>query len=74
MVDVPKKEKKAKKKEQKQETVQKEEKEEVVETKEEKKEITEEAELSYNFEVEECRMHETEYPQSNDLVYVFLNL
>ena len=37
--------------------------------KEEKKEI-DDIDLAHQFEVEESRMHENEYPSSNDLVYV----
>ena len=42
--------------------------------KEDKKEIIEETDQSHQFEIEECRMHQNEFPSSNDLVYVIYNL
>ena len=42
--------------------------------KDDKKDTNEESDQSHNFEIEECRMHENEYPSSNDLVYVIEKL
>jgi hypothetical protein len=74
MDDNKKKDKKPKKKE----TTTQETKQEMIieeqEQKDEKKEVNDDTELAHNFEVEDCRMHENEYPQSNDLVYVIIKV
>jgi hypothetical protein len=74
MDDNKKKDKKVKKKESTPQETKQDNQIEEQEQKDEKKEVTEDTELAHNFEVEDCRMHENEYPQSNDLVYVLLNL
>lgn len=70
MDDNKKKDKKAKKKENNPQETKSENLIEESDLKDDKKEVLEDTELAHNFEVEDCRMHENEYPQSNDLVYV----
>ena len=74
MEDSKKKDKKVKKKENTDKDTNQESNVEETKPKDDIKE-TEESDLTHQFEVEECRMHEQEYPSSNDLVYVnFVNI